>query len=118
MKVLFLDDNLLRLKLAKQHFIGYELFLTETVEETIKLLETESPFDLVSLDHDLGGKTFVPSDKKSGYEVAKFIYLMPDKPKKVIVHSFNPVGAENMMRVLNSVVSVEHIPFNLSKSDS
>ena len=113
MKVLFLDDDSIRLKIARKYFIGHELYLAETAAQAINLLNTESPFDLVHLDHDLGGNVFVPSDEKSGYEVAKYIYLMTNKPKKVVVHSFNLVGAEKMMNVLSSVVSVIQQPFNL-----
>ena len=88
----------------------------ETAEQAIRMLEKYSPYDLVSLDHDLGGNICCPSDEVSGYVVAKYISEMPiDKlPKCVVIHSFNPVGAENMINVLRGIVPLTRQPFNLA----
>jgi CheY-like chemotaxis protein len=115
MKVLFLDDDKGRLKKAEILFVNDELIKVETAEQAIEILEKNSPFDLVSLDHDLGGEMFCPSDEVSGFAVAKYISQMPkDKlPKKVVVHSFNPDGAQKMMDVLQGIVPVEQQAFGL-----
>jgi CheY-like chemotaxis protein len=93
---------------AKRYFAGDEFCGVETAEQAIKMLEENSPYDLVSLDHDLGGEYFAPSDEVSGYAVAEHISKMPkDKlPKKVVIHSFNSNGAKNMENVLKGIVPV------------
>jgi hypothetical protein len=72
-------------------------------------LNEDSNFDVFFFDHDLGDRIFVNSnDENTGYQVAKF---MSDKNIKgrVIIHSYNPIGAKNMMNVLPQAV---YIPFS------
>lgn len=115
MRILFLDDDYERLELAKKNFDGHDLYLATTVKEAINCLEDASPFDMVYLDHDLGGKQMVESGESTGYEVAEFIKQMPKYllPKRVIIHSFNPVGALNMLNLLKTSVDCLYVPFNL-----
>lgn len=132
MKILILDDDHNRLAKARSYFLGsgshhvhsegHTLYQAETAAQAIKILDLQSPFDLVSLDHDLGGNVFCPSDEQSGYAVAEHILtLAPEKlPGRIVVHSFNPVGASNMMACLEPLtrrkdfrVEVLRIPFNL-----
>lgn len=103
MKILILDD----MKIRHEHIVSklegkHMIFDAYTVDEAIDFLDEFSPFDMVFLDHDLGGKVFFASDEKSGYAVAKHIANMEDsiKPKEVIVHSLNPVGAKRMTDVM------------------
>ena len=115
-KVLFLDDDPARHRRAALRFVNHCTYHSATTaEQAIAILDAESPFDLVMLDHDLGGTQYAPSDEKSGYQVAKHIAAMPAEklPTQVIVHSFNPVGAQNMVNVLFGVVPGAHVPFNL-----
>lgn len=116
MKVLFLDDDKDRMKHARRHFMNETLSEAETAQDAIKMLEKYSPYDLVSLDHDLGGNIYCPSDDNSGYAVAKYISKMPKEllPKHVVIHSFNPVGSQNMINVLVGIVHLSKIPFNLA----
>lgn len=116
MKVLFLDDDKERMKHARKYFMNDTLSEAETAEQAIRMLEKYSPYDLVSLDHDLGGNIYCPSDEVSGYAVAKFISTMPTEklPKRVVIHSFNPVGANNMINVLRGIVPLIRQPFNLA----
>lgn len=116
MKVLFLDDDPNRRRIAREHFIGHELSEAETAKQAIDMLDKYSPFDLVHLDHDLGGEVFVPSDEVSGFAVAQHICSMEKakRPRRIVVHSFNPVGANNMMHILrNSFLDCEYRPFDL-----
>lgn len=114
MKILFLDDNINRCEYARERFKGQDYFEANTTDEAIAILKAQSRFDLVYLDHDLGGKTFVPSNEESGYWVAKFISEMPfsKRPYKVVVHTYNPAGARNMMDVLKDTVpELQYEPF-------
>lgn len=60
------------------------------------------PYDRVYLDHDLGQRQFVDSaDEETG---AAFVRWMPkatdlDQPL-IVVHSYNPDGAREMVRTL------------------
>jgi len=116
LKILFLDDNINRREYARKQFSNDEYFEAETAEEAIKLLNEQSPFYLVSLDHDLGGKTFVLSNEESGYWVAKHIAQMPlsMRPTKVIIHTYNPAGSRNMMDELKGKVNqLIYLPFSV-----
>ncbi len=115
MKVLFLDDDHNRIRKAREYFSEDALFVAETAPQAISILEKESKFDVVSLDHDLGGKVYCPSDEFSGYEVANYIAGMPveRRPYRVVVHTYNPAGADNMMRALkDKVPELLRIPFS------
>jgi CheY-like chemotaxis protein len=118
MKILFLDDDSIRIRQARIDFVKDELSVAETAGQAIRMLEKNSPYDLASLDHDLGGNIYCPSDEVSGFAVAEYISKMHKEkmPKQVVVHSFNHDGAANMMQVLQGIVPVRKQPFNLSKN--
>jgi CheY-like chemotaxis protein len=100
MRILVLDDARERLGQFRANLIGHEVTTVETASDCIKALK-QNLFTTAFLDHDLGGKTFVASGKGTGYEVAVWLSQHPDRcPKRVVIHSFNPVGAQNMKRVL------------------
>jgi len=118
MKILFLDDDSIRIRQARIDFVKDELSVAETAGQAIRMLEKNSRYDLASLDHDLGGNIYCPSDEVSGFAVAEYISKMHKEkmPKQVVVHSFNPDGAANMMQVLQGIVPVRKQPFNMSKN--
>lgn len=113
MKILFLDDDDHRLSIAKKRWNGHELVTVTTSAEAIDAL-TKIQFDFVSLDHDLGGEVYVKSGKNTGYEVAQFIAKMKNPPPIVVVHSWNSVGAKNMIQELENVTETDYQPFNAS----
>jgi len=50
----------------------------------------------------LGGKVYVPSGPGTGYEVAQFLlFEHENNTPQIIVHSFNPTGAQNMQELLS-----------------
>jgi len=91
---LWLDD------LRKPPF-GY--VWVKTYDEAIRALP-EDECVTVSLDHDLAEEHYSGdfSRAKSGYDVAKFIVENNIKLDYITVHSFNPVGAENMVALLRN----------------
>jgi len=115
MKILFLDDDHQRIKRVKEQCIGHELFIAETAKEAITQLESGVVFDVVSLDHDLGGETMVTSGNGTGYEVAVFIGQMKIPPQRVIIHSFNPVGAKTMWHALPHIPELAIAQFGSSR---
>lgn len=103
-----MDDDPERLKIFQRNLIGTSQSLVTTSKDCIDKLEQEGPWDIIFLDHDLGGKVFVESGEDTGWEVAKWISDNPEhEPKRIIIHSFNSAGATNMKRLLPKA---EYIP--------
>lgn len=76
---------------------------------------SQRSFDIIYLDHDLGGKVYVPSFlPNTGYALAKWISENNIKCKEIIIHSFNPTGAAAMKKVLPQA---KLIPFNLKRNN-
>lgn len=73
--------------------MGIKVCIVKEAIEAIDLLESFD-WDILFLDHDLGGQVHVSSeDPNTGAEVARWIKNNPDKkPKLVIVHTLNPPG--------------------------
>jgi len=102
MKILILDDDDTRHTLFKQNYSKHDLVHTYTADEAIDALK-RGTYDVVFLDHDLGGKQMVDSwgEEPTGYTVAKWMAMNPErKPGQVYIHSLNPVGARNMHNIL------------------
>jgi CheY-like chemotaxis protein len=100
MKILILDDDQVRHDMFRVKYAGHEVVSVLEAKDAIKKLNEEQ-FDAVFLDHDLGGAVYVTSGEGTGYEVAVWLSENREKqPKQIIIHSFNPVGAANMMGVL------------------
>lgn len=107
-KILFLDDDPARWGIFSRLLIGTAntVVWAETSKDAIRHLSSND-FDVVLLDHDLGGRIFVESGPGTGYEVARWLEMHPDKiPEKVIIHSLNPDGAQNINNVLPNAVQI------------
>lgn len=108
-KALFLDDNEERRKKAYECLAdSYELHIAKTATEAIHLLREHSPYEVVYLDHDLGGEVLSESDEDSGFAVAEYIYALDinNLPKRVVIHSWNPAGARRIHQLLQGIVPV------------
>lgn len=112
--VLVLEDDPERIKQFKKRLIGNTFQIVSDADAAILAL-TYNKWDVLFLDHDLGGETYVPSSNaNTGYQVAKFLHDNPKyKPSEaIIIHSLNPGGAENMQAVLPEAY---RIPFAWTK---
>lgn len=119
MRILFLDDDPNRHQTFRYKTIGMDKTVVETPEEAFEALVREQ-FDIVSLDHDLEGKIYCPSDEKSGFAVCQFLNTMPSEilPNKVVLHSYNEEGVRNMRRELYELgrtIRVVTAPFDCDK---
>lgn len=114
MKILFLDDDKNRVSRFKEVVPGHEIVFVETPEEANHALERRSRFDIVSLDHDLYGKVYQPSDEKSGFAVCQFLRKMSADalPLQVICHSYNEQGVLNMMVELEPLLDLGMNSYN------
>ncbi len=111
MKVLFLDDDPARWSSFSKAMVGRaETIWAQTAIEAIEQLKDNSPFDMIFLDHDLGGKVYVASGEGTGWEVAKWIANNITNPPRILIHSMNPVGAKEMKYLLPNA---EVLPFHM-----
>lgn len=96
MRILVLDDEPARHTLFALAWKGHDIVQAWTAGEAECHLHGER-FDLVTLDHDLG-----PASRGNGLRVTRFIVGMPEeqRPRQVLVHSSNPVGAQAMLGTL------------------
>ena len=115
MRILFLDDDPERQRRVRTALVGTVLYAVETAADAIRVL-SEHEFDVVMLDHDLGGEIHQPSDETSGYGVAAAIANGDGKrPGMVVIHSFNGPGAVKMMVVLSEAkIPTVWAPFGTS----
>lgn len=98
LRVLFLDDDPDRTRsfVSRVGSHGLHLVTVETVSDCIEHLAA-SRWDLVLLDHDLGGEVFVESARAdTGAEVVRWLRDNPGEHGSFIVHSMNAVGAASM----------------------
>jgi len=96
MKALILEDDKRRILWFEEKLKDAEADFTVKAKKCIELLK-KNLYDIIFLDHDLDGKIFVPSEKSNtGYQVAKVIPETINKNTPVVIHSYNPDGAEKM----------------------
>lgn len=112
MRLLFLDDDENRINRAKTVWKDHDLAIAKTADEAIKKLKI-AEFDVVHLDHDLGGMIYMDSGPGTGYEVAQYISTMKNPPKFVVIHSWNSVGAKKMLEEMSKVTKVIYEPFHI-----
>ncbi len=95
-----------------------------TNEEAIEILQNHN-VEIASLDHDLGLETVDPNEEnawlrkgqgvKTGLHLAWWMHKHPDRiPPKIIIHSWNIVGADLMASVLKSHTQVVLQPYTRS----
>jgi CheY-like chemotaxis protein len=108
-RILIIDDD-------KERHDGFDSVLGDTAELThvytfdqaIKALNGPA-FDEIYFDHDLGDYGPSPSGygetERTGADIAAYLVRMvpPDKhPSRAVIHSWNPVGAQNIAAVLKA----------------
>lgn len=110
LKILFLDDDLTRHNTIKPLLTKYLVDYVFTSTEAINKLK-ETKYNVIMLDHDLGGKIFVESGPGTGYEVACWIEQnLPTVDLTIYLHSFNPAGVKRMKMALPDA---KIIPFDI-----
>jgi len=114
MKVFILEDNDERIKQFEDLLTpaGYYLTIAKSVAEAIQ--KYSPPYDILYLDHDLGGEVMVDSEKpNTGYQFAKWLVANDVDliRRRIVLHSMNPAGVRNMKSQL-PLSSVSEIPFS------
>ncbi len=116
MKILFLDDSMVRQHKRFQHKGDDDLRQVWTASECIQALANYERFDLVSLDHDLEDNPYCdPKMQNCGTTVAKFIAETKPEIGEIIIHSMNHIQAPKMVDMLKKAgyEKVSWQPFNL-----
>jgi ActR/RegA family two-component response regulator len=94
MRILFLDDDQRRKRTFRSNFPSAKI--VSTASETIHQLMTDE-YNVVFLDHDLGGEVYVDSDREdTGMEVVRWIADNRPNIEKVFIHSCNKDAAAKM----------------------
>lgn len=105
MKVFVLEDDTHRIEEFKKRFAerNWESVFTDTAKEAIEHLNT-TKFDLIFLDHDLGGQVYVPeSNENTGSAVVRAMIENSEKTNMdtpIIIHSLNTPAADSMAKNL------------------
>lgn len=111
LKIFILEDDNDRIMFFKWYFQDstFELFIATNAFEAKDVFEKNAPFDILFLDHDLGGLTYVSSEEKNtGYQFAKFLKNKDLSKSNIVIHSVNYKGALNMLSLLPTAT---YIPF-------
>lgn len=106
MNILILEDSQERQVQFKKNLVGHSVVFCEEVSQAKKSL-ISGKWDILFLDHDLGGKVNQSSAEGTGWEIAKFISENPNfKPTHIILHSLNYDGRRNMKNLLPDAVDL------------
>ena len=100
MKIFVLEDNGERIKWFAEQFQDHSLVMANHVDLAMTVLDTIK-FDVLFLDHDLGGKAYVPvTEHNTGSTIANMLHTSANKNTPVVVHSFNVPAAKHMLELL------------------
>jgi hypothetical protein len=116
MKIFILEDDPNRIAYFRMNLIGHDLTICTDVYAAKK--EWQPPYDIVSLDHDLGGQVYVDSAmENTGMGFVRWLTALDvESPVgRYYVHSYNPVGADKMHQELRKFHKhVARVPFGPS----
>jgi CheY-like chemotaxis protein len=104
-RVLVLEDSPERIAWFKQHLPDARY--VATVTDAILAMASDKHYDVLFLDHDLGGTNshgYNETGPGCGEDVARHILDSGYVADSVVIHSWNPVGAANMARHLPGAV--------------
>ena len=113
-KILVVEDDPNRVVRFSRECAGHDLTVTEFASDGASHVRG-TKFDLIFLDHDLGGQQMVDSDDNSGYHVAKAIPGSINDETPVVVHSLNPIGSQRMVGVLKNGYRISFTNLRISE---
>ena len=107
MKILVLDDSEERLKAFARKYCNETVIFARHAKEAIEYIKEAKAsgemFDVIFLDHDLGGQQMTWNEEDCGMTVVSYLVESGDSTK-VIVHSFNFPRAKLMIEKLPNAV--------------
>lgn len=102
-RVFVLEDDPYRIGLFQDACLGrHDLTLTDRLSGPRGAFTLYAPpYDLIYLDHDLGGRQMVDShEEETGAAFVRWMPLASDHQPVITIHSYNMDGARNMARTL------------------
>lgn len=117
MNYFILEDSASRKRVFMEslNIPGNGVTVCDSVEASKRIL-SERSFDVIFLDHDLDGRTYVPiNEPNAGYQLALWI-SENDIPGKIIIHSYNEFAVPEMLKVLPQAVWEPFNPEGIRKS--
>lgn len=115
-----LDDDPDRIRKFAEWF-NHPSITWDCIQTAGRDYEFKPPYDYIFLDHDLGGsqmgykhgrKLDVAEAEDNGVTLIRLIKKRLTPSDNIIIHSYNSVGAENMMKELMSYgITSHHFPF-------
>jgi CheY-like chemotaxis protein len=96
MRVFILEDDPVRICKLHEMLYGCQIDHATSCAE-VNLFQP--PYDLILLDHDLGGRQMIEHED-SGYTFVNLIKHLINKDAIVVFHSFNTDGARMMQKVV------------------
>ncbi len=122
LRILFLDDSVDRHRVFARNAVGCQVDPAYTAQQAIDLLsQNEVYYDLVFLDHDLGGpesEGLLLDDVADGRFVTRWIEANASRfgPTTFIVHSLNEPARVQMVKMLDDADLVAYaVPFAWTK---
>lgn len=109
-RIFILEDDESRMKFFRRgaaNLFGEGVIITHANNaHAAKKVLRKHPWDLIYLDHDLGGEQMVSTKhENTGSEVARWIAENEDEitfnGTYIIIHSFNPDGARHMRDIID-----------------
>jgi CheY-like chemotaxis protein len=104
LRIFILEDEKNRIDWFKENLknLFFDLTIATSYDEGIKLFSLKEKYDLILLDHDLGGRMYVDSnDENTGFNFCNYL-IEKNVAAPVIIHSMNTVGALKMEELLSS----------------
>ena len=102
-RVFVLEDDPVRIRQFREASIRHDLtIVTGLCGPDGAFAQWHPPYDLVYLDHDLGGRQMVDSDEEeTGAAFTRWLPPAGEHQPLIMIHSFNPVGAQRMAQTMN-----------------
>jgi len=99
-RIFILEDDLERIKWFYGRLKDDEVVIVNNAAIAKSILHSVK-FNMIFLDHDLGGEAFVDSEHpNTGWQVAKEIPHTPNRETNILIHSWNTVAAKRMKTFL------------------
>ena len=96
-RILILEDDEIRTDLFQKLLVNADVEIYTDVNEAIENYGTSGDYDLLLLDHDLGGEVFVSSaHENTGAAFCRWLtgtVAETSELPTIVIHSHNPVGA-------------------------
>ncbi len=108
-RILILEDNASRMEvftetIGERHDIFHADQAAKAIDAMFDAANCKNPFEVIFLDHDLGGMTFVgEADTNTGSEVVRWMVSKKGASlgqPTIIIHSCNHPAAANMSAAL------------------